>query len=305
MAYRFLLEVPESLAAGAQVTIDGTGDAQVLVARSSHGLGYDQLYMDLTVAAHTLRVIDAIYDWFDGLGASRPDIRLVLHGGDRLPLEAYDRGAMVAAIRRDQPWVERSIPKIGEHEPEGYDTELAGVERERVAGGLVERVAPSGSLVVPYVGEEGGPTAGHRVHIRAVNHLSSRVIDLARAERFYTDFFGMELLGRARRDGRGRAEPLNGDYRWDEAVRTGAQADVTYLRNGPLTLALERVGLGVRMERFSVLDRISLAVDGTTFTRLKGEILMRAYETLAVGETSIVFRDPFSVPWELTVGAGL
>ena len=39
-------------------------------------------YMDLTVAAHSLRVIDAVYEWFDTLGASRPDIRLVLHGGD-------------------------------------------------------------------------------------------------------------------------------------------------------------------------------------------------------------------------------
>jgi catechol 2,3-dioxygenase-like lactoylglutathione lyase family enzyme len=300
-----LLEVPESLAAAAQATVDEAGDAQVLVARTSHGLGYDESYMDLTVAAHSLRVVDTVYDWFDTLGASRPDIRLVLHGGDRLLLEAHDRGAMVAAIRRDQPWVERTMPKIGEHEPEGYDTELAGVEREQVAGGVIERVAPVGSLVVPYAGEEPAQAPMRRVHIRAVNHLAVRVLDLAKAERFYTDFFGMELLGRARRVGQGRAEALNGDYRWDEAIRTGTEADVTYLRNGPLTLALERVGRGARLERYTVLDRISLAVDGTTFTRLKGEILMRSYETIALSETSIVFRDPYAVPWELTVGAGI
>ena len=27
---------------------------------------------------------------------------------------------MVAAIRRDQPWVERTIPKIGEHEVSSF-----------------------------------------------------------------------------------------------------------------------------------------------------------------------------------------
>src|SRR5918998_1335625 len=77
MAYRFLLETPEALAADASVTVEAVGDA---------------------------------------LGASRPDLRIVLHSGVRLDLEQLDRGAMVAAIRRDQPWVERSIPKVGEHE---------------------------------------------------------------------------------------------------------------------------------------------------------------------------------------------
>ena len=304
MAYRFLVEVPESLAAAAQVTVDDVGDAQVLVARTSHGLGYDETYMDLTVAAHSLRVVDALYDWFDTLGASRPDIRLVLHGGDRLALENHDRGAMVAAIRRDQPWVERTLPKIGEHEAEGYDLEAPGVERERVAGGVVELAAPAGSLVPlpPEAETVHGP--GRRVHIRALNHLAVRIPDLAKAERFYADFFGMELLGRARVGPRGRVQPLDGDYRWDDAIRTGTEADVTYMRNGPLTLALQRAGRGARLERYTVLDRISLTLDGATFTRLKGEILMRGYETFGVAETSILFRDPFGVPWELTVGSG-
>src|SRR3712207_2208235 len=118
MAYRFLLEVTEALAPEAGVAVEQAGDAQVLLVRSSHGLGFEDPYVDLTVAAHTLRVIDGLYDWFDALGASRPDVRIVLHGGERLALEAHDRGALVAAIRRDQPWVERSIPKVGEHEDE-------------------------------------------------------------------------------------------------------------------------------------------------------------------------------------------
>src|SRR5918998_1549091 len=118
MAYRFLLEVPASLAAEANTAVAEAADAQVVLVRNSHGLGFDDPSADLTVAAHSLRVVDTLYDWFDALGASRPDIRIVLHGGDRLSLEANDRGGMIAAIRRDQPWVERTIPKIGEHEEE-------------------------------------------------------------------------------------------------------------------------------------------------------------------------------------------
>jgi catechol 2,3-dioxygenase-like lactoylglutathione lyase family enzyme len=287
------------------VTVDGAGDAQVVVARNSHGMGYDDAYLDLTIAAHSLRVVDALYDWFDTLGASRPDVRLVLHGGDRLALEAYDRGAMVAAIRRDQPWVERSLPKIGEHEAEGYDTEAPGVERQRIVGGAVGLASPEGSLVPMPPEAETVQGPGRRVNIRALNHVAVRILDLAKAERFYADFFGMDLIGRGRIDGRGRVEPLNGDYRWDEAIQTGTEADVTYMRNGPVTLALLRVGRGARLERQTVLDRISLAVDGATFTRLKGEILMRGYETIALGETSVLFRDPFAVPWELTVGGSV
>ncbi|MER3437332.1 MAG: hypothetical protein C4346_06925, partial [Chloroflexota bacterium] len=86
MAYRFLLEVPEDLAAEANVAVSAAGDAQVVVVRNSHGLGFDDPYVDLTVAAHTLRVIDTLYQWFDDLGASRPDIRVVLHSGERLAL---------------------------------------------------------------------------------------------------------------------------------------------------------------------------------------------------------------------------
>src|SRR5262245_60712963 len=118
MAYRFLLEVPETLAAEAGIAVGEAGDADVVVVRDSHATEYDEPYLDLTVAAQSLLVIDHLYQWFDSIGASRPDIRLVLHSGDKLTFEAHDASSMVAAIRRDQPWVERSIPKIGEHEVE-------------------------------------------------------------------------------------------------------------------------------------------------------------------------------------------
>src|SRR5690242_10873001 len=118
MAYRFLLEAPEALADEANVAVEQVADAQVVLVRDSHGLGFEEPFVDLTIAAHSLQIIQSLYDWFDQLGASRSDIRIVLHSGERVPLEAVDRAAMVAMIRRDQPWVERTIPKVGEHEPQ-------------------------------------------------------------------------------------------------------------------------------------------------------------------------------------------
>ncbi|GIW04303.1 MAG: hypothetical protein KatS3mg059_0923 [Thermomicrobiales bacterium] len=296
MAYRFLLEVPEDLAAEANVAVSAAGDAQVVVVRNSHGLGFDDPYVDLTVAAHTLRVIDTLYDWFDDLGASRPDIRVVLHSGERLALAEHNRSTVVAAIRRDQPWVERSIPKLGEHDVEEIGAAPAVPPAKPVAAAPGEIAAPAG-VTAPAVTAAG--MEERRVAIRDVNHIALRVTDLEKAERFYQEFFGMELLGRARRAGNGY-QVLNGSYSWDEATRTGQEADVTFLRNGPLTIALQRLGRGARLDR-TLLDHISIRVDASTFTNLKGTILMRSYEVLASAETALLFRDPFGIAWEITL----
>jgi catechol 2,3-dioxygenase-like lactoylglutathione lyase family enzyme len=316
MAYRFLLEVPETVAAEASVAVESAGDAQVLVARNSHGLGFDDPYVDLSVAAHSLRVIDALYGWFDELGASRPDIRIVLHDGDRLAMEQHDRGAMIAAIRRDQPWVERSIPKIGEHERDTFVTTAdtaahagASPSNEEIpiatgqynypgAGGVLdpfteEPVSAHGSATIT--------TARRQVALRALNHVAIRVSDLTKAERFYTEFFGMDVLGRARRTKRGGYEPLQGDYDPVEAVRTGTEADMTFLRSGEVTLALQRAGRGIPIARNSLLDHISVAVDATSFANLRGEILLRGLDPLEITETALTFRDPFGIVWELAM----
>jgi catechol 2,3-dioxygenase-like lactoylglutathione lyase family enzyme len=292
MAYRFLLEVPESLGAEANVAVGAAEDAQVVVVRNSHGRDFDEPYLDLTIAAHTLRVIETLYDWFDDLGASRPDIGIVLHSGERLAIEAYDRGALVAAIRRDQPWVERTIPRIGDHVDDltEIDDDALGDPVIPVTAALVAR--PAASLAT--VGAE------RAVVIRDLNHIALRVTDLPKAERFYVDFFAMDVVGRARRSPQGGYTSLNGSYSWDEAMRTGQEADVTFLRNGPLTLALQRLGRGARLE-WGLLDHVSIRVDATTFINLKGQVLMRSYELLASAETAFAFRDPFGTTWELTL----
>jgi hypothetical protein len=302
MAYRFLLEVPETLADAASIAVEQVGDTQVLLVRPSHGLGVDDPYLDLSVAAHSLRAVDAIYDWYEGLGPTRPPVRIVLHGGQRHALAAVDRATVVALIRRDQPWVERSIPHVGEHEapvPAGYSVgpgvPPGDAELERLAGGAVavaERAAADELLPT------GEPA--RRLRVRAVNYIQMQVNDLRRAEAFYQDFFAMDLLGRMKRGAEGTLVPMTRDFRWDDALRTGDLPDVTFLANGPLVLAVQNVGLGVVLQQ-GPLEMVSLGVDARTFATLKGEVLMRPLTVLRAGVASFAFRDPLGVNWEIAV----
>jgi catechol 2,3-dioxygenase-like lactoylglutathione lyase family enzyme len=311
MAYRFLLEVGGALAAEASVAVEQAGDAQVLVVRDSHGLGFEDPYVDLTVAAHTLRVIDSLYDWFDGMGASRGDVRIVLHGGERLSLEGLDRGAMVAAIRRDQPWVERSIPKVGEHEPPEtggvarYDEGERRLEQEAAIDATGANAPAAGAaLDRSWVAPGAMPEMTREVQLRGLNHISVQVNDLAKAERFYGEFLNMEMLGRARRGDRGAYVPINGDYRWDAALAAGEGADVAFMGNGPVRLALHRAGRGARIER-GVIDHLSVAVDARTFATVRAQALVRPLTILGSTDTSFTFRDPFNVVWELVIDASI
>lgn len=289
MAYRFLLETPESLAAEASIAVTSAGDTDLLVVRQSSRPGYDHPVLDMAVAAHSLTVINTIYDWFDSLGASRPDVSLILHSGQRLPVEEYDRGQMIAAIRRDQPWVERTIPRIGDHIEE--------------TASVIVQDAGTGVAVPPPVTNVPAPlpVVGMRtVSIKALNAIAIRVTDIAKAERFYNAFLGMEVTGRGRKAADGTTIPVEADFDWDTATLNGLPADVVMLENGPLSLHLHRVGLGARLDR-AILDSISIRVDGPTFQTIKGECLMRGFETLANRERVFAFRDPFAVVWELTL----
>ena len=305
MAYRFLLEVPESLAEAASIAVERAGDTQVLVVRPSHGLGVDDPYLDMTVAAHSLRVVDSLFDWYEASEAPRPDVRVVLHGGERHPLGAVDRARLVALIRRDQPWVERTIPHIGDHEP------MAKTPRYSVGPGASE-FEPSTDMTyetAPVAVAERGHEAGELLptgepasafQIRAINYVLVQVNDLRKAEQFYQDFFAMQLLGRVRRGPDGTLMPLPADYSWDRALQSGEMAETSFLSNGPLTLAAQRVGLGVILGQ-GPLETVSLGVDSRTFAAIKGEVLMRPLTVLRSGIASFVFRDPFNVNWEIAV----
>lgn len=144
--------------------------------------------------------------------------------------------------------------------------------------------------------------ATRSVAIREVNHIAVRVTEPARAEAFYMAFFGMDLVARGMKGSGGRLELVGPGYDWHQARVTGREADVSFLRNGPLAIALHRVGRGAKIER-EALDHISIRVEPAAFRQLKGEALMRSMEVLSATERSIVLRDPFSLTWEISVDA--
>lgn len=304
MAYRFLLEVPERLAEDASLVVDQAGDAQVVVERPSHGLGVDAPYLDLTTAAHSLRVIEMLGDWYGGLPEPRPNVGIVLHGGERYSLGEMSTKRIVALIRHDQPWVERSIPHVGDHEPEvapsGFSTgagapsaEVVHVQEGTGGVGLAEALVITG---------EQSQTRG--LQAQAINYVLVQVNDLPKAERFYQGFFAMQLLGRLRRGDDSTLTPLPADYTWERAMQTGELADVTFFSSGPLTLAVQSVGMGVLLGKGPV-ELVSVGVDARAFTQLKGEVLMYPLTILRSGVASFVFRDPLGVNWEIAVAGSV
>jgi hypothetical protein len=94
--------------------------------------------------------------------------------------------------------------------------------------------------------------------------------------------------------------PMPRDYTWERAMQTGDLADITFLANGPLTLAAQRMGLGTLLSE-GALHMVSVGVDARTFATLKGEVLMRPFTILRSGAASFVFRDPLNVHWEIAV----
>ena len=50
-----------------------------------------------------------------------------------------------------------------------------------------------------------------------------------------------------------------------------------------------------------VAPRSVIRVDATSFTRIKGQALMRSLEVIGQSETDFAFRDPFNVVWDLNL----
>jgi catechol 2,3-dioxygenase-like lactoylglutathione lyase family enzyme len=258
----------------------------------------------LTTASHSLRVIELLGEWYNGLPDPRPNVGIVLHGGERYSLGEMSPKRIVALIRHDQPWVERSIPHVGDHEPQvapsGFSTGAGApavevVDVQQSSGGveLVEEFVPS----IEEVSARG-------LQAQVINYVLVQVNDLPKAERFYQEFFAMRLLGRLRRGSDGSLTPLPADYTWEQARQTGELADVTFFSSGPLTLAVQNVGMGVLLGKGPV-ELVSVGLDARAFTRLKSEVLMYPLTILRSGVASFVFRDPLAVNWEITVAGSV
>ena len=59
--------------------------------------------------------------------------------------------------------------------------------------------------------------------------------------------------------------PLPGDYSWERALQTGELADISFLNNGPLTIAAQRIGVAI-VAAHGAVTIVSLAVDARTLT---------------------------------------
>lgn len=307
MAYRFLLEVPEQLAADASVAVAMAGDAQVLVERNSHGLGFEDPYTDISIAAHSLGVIGTLYNWARGVGVERPEnrssIRIVLHDGRRVALHDVDPAALVAAIRRDQPWVERSMPRIGEHERDlvterlldrGEDPLVPEGNRSLAATTVLAPVASISAVELIDADEE--------LTNQGVRYAVIPVLRLEPAERLYGELLGLRLVQRLRRDTSANGdgwEELGVDYDHGAAEDQNSEADLVFMRNGPLNIALQRAGRAARLDYSRSSNEIGIAVDPPTAARLKAIVLMRGFTMLNSTASAFAFRDPFGVVWEI------
>lgn len=306
MAYRFVLEVPEQLAADASVAVAMAGDAQVLVERNSHGLGFDDPYVDLSVAAHSLGVIGTLSGWARSIGAERPEnrtsIRIVLHGGRRVALHDVDPDTLVAAIRLDQPWVERSVPKIGDHERD-FVTETLLDHGEDPLVPAIDRPSATTSVLTPAATILAADLieADQELTNQGVRYAVIQVLRLSPAERLYSDVFGLQLVQRLRRsatEGSGW-EALAVNYEPGTADNENIEADLVFMRNGPLSIVLQRVGRAARLDYSRISNEIGIVVDPPTAARIKAIVLMGGFTLLDSTASAFAFRDPFGVVWEI------
>lgn len=289
MAYRLLLEVPDRLVDQANIAVGLVGDAQVLLARNSHGLTFDDPYQDLSVVAHSLTVVYQLFDWVDGLDHQRDRIAIVLHSGQRLLLPETPPDVVVAAVRHDQPWVEPSIPKIGDHvedelAPDDWPVPPVDTTGELMAAEDMPAIRPDSTEIV----------------VEGTDYPVVRVNNLRRAEEFYRQVFGLRIQRRFRLNRQGALIEVEGPVDWATADRLGVAPVLSFLSNDRIRIALRNVGIGIRLDLQSFANRLAATVDPDTLTRVRAEVLMGGHTLLSQSDDSLTFRDPMGVTWDLT-----
>lgn len=289
MSYRLLLEVPDRLVDQANIAVGLAGDAAVLLARNSHGLTFDDPYTDLSVVAHSLTVVYQLFDWVDGLDHDRDRIAVVLHSGQRMVLPETPPDVVVAAIRHDQPWVEPSIPKIGEHvedelAPDNWPVPAADTTGELMAAEDLPIVRPDSTDIVA----------------EGVDYPLIRVNNLRRAEEFYGRVFGLGIQRRYRVNNQGALIEVEGDVGWADADRRGVAPSISFMSNDQIRVALRNVGIGIRLDLQSFANRLAATVDPATLDRVRAEVLMGGHTLLSQRDDGLTFRDPFGVTWDVT-----
>jgi hypothetical protein len=306
MAYRFLLEVPDALYAQANVVINHAPDAEIVDVHEGIGGDFDIPGKTMTLAGHSLDLVHRIHDWYADVLFHMPDappVNFLLVSGGRLGVALTHPDDVVAAVRRDQPWVERTIPKIGEHAvrtaPPGVLKPAVATMEARLVGTDSSRGPRLGNITILATDE---PRDHPVMVIDDVPMLHLPVIDLGPAERTYAEIFGAALMDRADRDGRGGYIWHGADFEIEqEAHEFGVEPDFAFLQNGPLAIALERIGRAYPLDVFSNPPApIRLLVDDASFANIRGEVLIRNWNVFDDSTGGVFgFRDPFGYTWAI------
>ncbi|MBA2453644.1 MAG: VOC family protein [Chloroflexia bacterium] len=281
MAYRFILEVPEMVQEDAKIAVESSRDAEILIERHPHELDPNDAFAELTIVAHSLDVVDNLYNWAIS-GDFRSNVYLYAHKGQRVSLGDHDSKSMRRLIQGDQYWFENTTPRISHQ---------------------IDLVMEGGSRVadVPYGGRLANSTsalqATSTIDIGSVDNIAINVRDIARAEEFYRDFFGMNVIYRARRDD-DRWEHLNTNYSYNEGIHTGIEPEIVRLENGSVGLVLINTGMGKVLHE-PRLAYISLNVPMDTLNHLRGRALFSSFTVQEDSPRAFRFVDPFSIVWQI------
>lgn len=281
MPYRFVLEVPVGAHQDAKIAVETVRDAEVLIERRPRVLSPDDSISELTIVSHSLNVLDSIYDWA-GESGELSNVHLTAHKGPRITLGDHDARSLRRTIQGDQYWFENTVPRIS--------NQLTLV----MEGGA--RVAD-----VPYGGRLAQETAvvpaEVDIDLGEIDNIAIQVRDIARAEAFYREFFGMHVSYRAQRSG-DLWRHLDASYDYEVGVRTGEVPEVVRLANGPVSIVLINVG-GGKVLHEPRIAYISLSVPAETKNRIRGNALFRSYTVEEDSPRAFRFVDPFGVAWQV------
>ena len=280
MTIQFILEVPRAQAPGALRVIDGTPDAEIIVAHNVEGLEESAATGDISVIAESLDVVDDLYAWYARLEAN-PPVYINIADGERYRLSAYDGPSLRHALEAHLG--NASVPPPAP--PVQYTASRAG--------NLIFEVPFGGSM------SDGSAlvSAESAVKIERFDHVALKVADLARAERFYHSFFGMDIAYRAYRE-EGRWEQVDETFDWSTSINEGPHPEIVRLENGPVALVLIDAGLAQPLYE-NRIDHISVVVAPDVLAQIRGKALFQSFTIREDGQRAFQFVDPFGLVWQL------
>ncbi len=287
MAYRFILEVPESIGEEAKVVVDEAPEAEVLIARHSRPIDSTQTRREITVVAHSLEIIDRLYSWLRTQDEAA-QIELEPFGGPRVRLGQYSSYQVKALVQGDQYWMETTMPNIA-HLSRSGDTSIALP--------ATETVLPAG-LSAPAEGPIS--TIPKTLEFYTSEQVLIRVRDIRWSEAVYRDLFEMDVVIRARRSG-DQWEPLPREFDWEAGIRTGIYPDLAVLQHEPLSIVLLSVGRGspsLEME----MKHVNLVVSPKSLLTLRAKVMMHPFPMADNQQHYFSFRDPYETVWHISDG---